>query len=66
MSLPQTKKMKNPQNTKGPETFQALCKFQFASDEAIGVGGKCGMRKEGQGLEGTKEERGVQANEEEG
>ena len=41
--------------------LHVFCKFQFASDEANGVGGKYGMRKEGQELEGTKEEREVQA-----
>ncbi len=46
--------------------FSAFCEFQFASHEAIGVGGKYGMRKEGQEPEGMKEERGVQSNEEGG
>lgn len=31
--------------------------FQLASDEAIGVGGKYGMKEEGQELEGMREER---------
>lgn len=60
------KKMKN-QNGKrlNFQILQALealvfyCKIQFVSDEAIGVGGKYGMKKEGQELEGMKEEREV-------
>ena len=43
-----------------------FCKFQFNSDEAVGVGGKYGMRKEGQELEGMKELRKGQSNEEGG
>lgn len=60
------KKMKN-QNGKrlNFQILQALealvfyCKIQFVSDEAIGVGRKYGMKKEGQELEGMKEEREV-------
>lgn len=39
--------------------------FTLQSHEAIGVGGKYGMRKEGQELVGMKE-RGLQSNEEGG
>lgn len=55
------KDFSDPTNTR---SHAVSCEFQLAADEATGVGGKRGMRKEGPELEGMKEERGVQANEE--